>query len=220
MKNYLFQEKKAGNKTVIELRFTICVSGAVQGRTVGPASDEARELGIAIAKRGHILTNGATVGLPEAAAEGAKSAGGMVVGFSPAASLREHLNKYRLPYTNYDFINFTGMEYVGRDLYLIQSSDAVITIGGRFGSLHEFTSAIESHMPCGILLSTGGTADIIPQLMEILEPPAQALVVYDTDPDKLVGKIEAILKAKNDDLIEQFTKKDQFWYLKKSKSQG
>ena len=220
MKNYLFQERKEANKTVIELRFTICVSGAVQGPTLQTSADEAMELGRQIAKRGHILTTGATVGLPEAAAEGAKDAGGMVVGFSPAASMREHLRKYRLPYDHYDFINFTGLEYVGRDLYLIQSSDAVITVGGRFGSLHEFTSALESHKPCGILISSGGTADLIPQLMEILEPPARALGGYDSDPAKLVDKIEAILKDKHDDLRKEFTQRDQFWYLKKGKKQG
>lgn len=214
MKNYLFQERKEGSKTVIELRFTICVSGAAQGATLAPSTDEAMELGRQIAKRGHILTTGATVGLPEAAAAGAKEAGGLCVGFSPAGSMREHLRKYRLPYKHYDFINFTGLEYVGRDLYLIQSSDAVVTVGGRFGSLHEFTSAIESGKPCGILVGTGGAADMIPQLMEILEPPKRSLVVYDSDPAKLIAKIEAILKSRHDDLREEFTKSDQLWFLK------
>ncbi len=212
-KSYLFQERRQGDKTVIELRFTICVSGAADGRTVETSADEAMELGRAIARKGHILTTGASRGLGEAAAEGAKAHGGMCVGFSPASSLREHIRKYRLPYKHYDFLNFTGMDYVGRDLYLIQSSDAVITVGGRFGSLHEFTSAIEEGKPCGILIGTGGTADVIPQLMEILEPPKKSLVVYDDDPDELVAKIEAILKEKHDDLLAEFTQPDQFWYL-------
>lgn len=220
MKNYLFQERKQGDKSVIELRFTICVSGAAEGATIATSSDEAMALGEEIARRGHILTTGATVGLPEAAAAGAQAAGGMVVGFSPAGSMREHLRKYRLPYENYDFINFTGLQYVGRDLYLIQSSDAVITVGGRFGSLHEFTSALEDHKPCGILVNSGGTADIIPQLMEILEPPKRSLVVYDSDPVKLVGKIEDILKKKLGDLKSEFTHHDQFWYTKGHKRQG
>lgn len=220
MKNYLFQERKDGDKTRIELRFTICVSGAAEGVTLATSSDEALAVGQEIAKRGHIVTTGATVGLPEAAAKGAKEAGGMVIGFSPAGSMREHLRKYRLPYEHYDFINFTGLEYVGRDLYLIQSSDAVITVGGRFGSLHEFTSALEAHKPCGILIKSGGTADIIPQLMAILEPPKQSLVVYDSDPEKLVAKIEAILKEKHDDLKDEFTTRDQLWYVKKAHKQG
>lgn len=215
MKNYLFQEKEQNNKTVIELRFTICVSGAAAGDTIITSSNKAELLGYEIAKRGHILTTGATVGLPESAARGAKRADGMCVGFSPAVSMREHLRKYKLPYENYDFINFTGLEYVGRDLYLIQSSDAVVTVGGRFGSLHEFTSALEDNKPCGILVGSGGTADVIPQLMQILEPPKQALVVYDENPAKLIEKIETILKQKHDDLKSEFTTRDQLWFTKK-----
>jgi uncharacterized protein (TIGR00725 family) len=95
----------------------------------------AERLGKAIAEAGHIVTTGATVGLPYFAALAATKEGGMSVGFSPASSIREHLRKYRLPVDAFDFINYTGMSYVGRDLYLVQSSDAIITIGGRFGSL-------------------------------------------------------------------------------------
>src|ERR1700676_1935845 len=161
------------------LRYSICVSGAAAGDTVEASHGLAQQLGEAIAKAGQTLTTGATIGLPYYAAYGAKQAGGMSIGFSPAASLREHLRKYRLPYDCYDFVNFTGLHYVGRDLYLVQSSDAIITVGGRFGSLHEFTSALEAGKPCGILTGSGGTADIIENLMHVLEPPHDELVIYD-----------------------------------------
>src|SRR5688572_6051720 len=153
------------------LRYSICVSGAAAGPTVKSGQGLAKRAGAAIAKSGHILTTGATVGLPYFAALGAKEKKGVSIGFSPASSMREHVLKYRLPYDVFDFINFTGLNYVGRDLYLVQSSSAVITIGGRFGSLHEFTSALEAHKPCGVLLGSGGTADLIPELMKSLNPP-------------------------------------------------
>jgi uncharacterized protein (TIGR00725 family) len=195
------------------LRYSICVSGAAAGETVSESWKLAEELGEAIAKSGHILTTGATVGLPYYAAYGAKKAKGTSIGFSPASSLREHIRKYRLPHDVFDFINFTGLNYVGRDLYLIQSSDAVITVGGRFGSLHEFTSALEAHKPCGVLLESGGTADLIPKLMEILHPPEHH-VVYDTDPVKLVEKVIAILDEDNKDIYRQI-KRDEHWYLRR-----
>jgi uncharacterized protein (TIGR00725 family) len=100
----------------------------------------------------------------------------------------------------FDYINFTGLHYVGRDVYLVQSSDAVITVGGRFGSLHEFTTALESNMPCGFLLGSGGTADIIPELMEKLEPPHRKLVIFDDDPEQLVKKIIKMLDEQNKDI--------------------
>ncbi|HSX27647.1 MAG TPA: hypothetical protein VLG25_02600 [Patescibacteria group bacterium] len=196
------------------MQYSICVSGAADGQTVIQSAGLAERLGAAIAKSGHILTTGATVGLPYHAANGAKKAGGISVGFSPAGSLREHLRKYRLPYYCFDFINFTGLEYVGRDLYLVQSSDAVITVGGRFGSLHEFTSALEAGKPCGVLTGSGGAADIIPRLMEILEPPHRSLVIYADTPEVLVKKIIDVLDKNYVDIREQIGR-DEHWFLDK-----
>lgn len=202
-----------------KLRYSICVSGAAAGQTVKASHDLAEQLGVAIAEEGHIVTTGATVGLPYFAAYGAKINGGVSVGFSPASSLREHIRKYRLPHDVFDFINFTGLSYVGRDLYLVQSSDAVITVGGRFGSLHEFTSALEAHKPCGILLGSGGTADLIPKLMETLEPPDGDLVIYDDNPKRLVHKIVQILDKKYADIHDDL-QRDQHWYLRRASEQN
>jgi uncharacterized protein (TIGR00725 family) len=193
--------------------YSICVSGAHDGPTVKAAADSAIRLGRAIAKSGQTLLSGATIGLPYLAADAATKAGGKSIGFSPAVSLREHLRKYRLPYDCFDFINFTGMDYVGRDLYLVQSSDAVITIGGSFGSLHEFTSALEAGKPCGVLLGSGGTADIIPELMEKLNAPRRSLVVYSHDPEELVASLIKVLDKTNKDIQDQILKYDEYWFL-------
>jgi uncharacterized protein (TIGR00725 family) len=199
------------------LRYSICVSGAAAGVTVSKDAKIANEVGRAIAEAGMILTTGATVGLPYFAAEGAHAAGGMSIGFSPAASLREHIRKYRLPHDVFDFINFTGLHYVGRDMYLVQSSDAIITIGGRFGSLHEFTSALEAHKPCGVLLGSGGTADAIPELIKLLDPHQADLVVYDEDPARLVKKLIHKVDEKYSDIHAHLDHYDDQWFLRDGK---
>lgn len=200
------------------MNYSICVSGAASGKTVEDSYHLAEALGTAVAKSGHILTTGATVGLPYYAARAAKRAKGMSIGFSPASSLREHLYKYRLPIEVFDFVNFTGMHYVGRDIHLVQSSDAVITVGGRFGSLHEFTTALQSRMPCGVLLGSGGTADIIPELMDRLEPPSRKYLILDDDPERLVKKVVDMLdeETKDIDLTDAISK----WYLKENQHRG
>src|SRR5205814_5637987 len=105
-----------------------------------------------------------------------------------------------------------GLHYVGRDLYLVQSSDAIITVGGRFGSLHEFTSALEAHKPCGVLLGSGGTADKIPELMKTLEAPGGDLIIYDDDPVGLVKRMVALLDKEYADIRDQIAH-DEHWYL-------
>ena len=197
------------------MNYSICISGAAAGKTVKTARHLAERLGEEIAKSGHIITTGATVGLPFFAARAAHKAKGMSIGFSPASSLREHLYKYRLPVGVYDFVNFTGMHYVGRDIHLVQSSDAVITVGGRFGSLHEFTTALEAGMPVGVLLGSGGTADMIPELMDKLEAPHRNLVIFDDNPENLVKKIIKMLDEDLKDIDLTITRAD--WFLNKDK---
>jgi uncharacterized protein (TIGR00725 family) len=194
------------------LQYAICVSGAAEGDTVEENKLGAERLGAAIAKRGHITTTGATVGLPFFAAKGAHEAGGKSIGFSPASNVREHMRKYRLPRENFDFINYTGMQYVGRDFHLIQSSDAILTVGGRFGSLHEFVTALEAHKPCGILTNSEGAADIIPELMKVLEPPREHLVIYDDNPENLVERIVKVLDEEYADVLKQL-QHDEHWFL-------
>ncbi len=181
------------------MKYQICVSGAASGNSVEPSHQLAYDLGVAIAKNAKTLTTGATVGLPWCAAKGAfsvKKRVGACIGFSPASSFREHVTVYHLPTVEFDYINFTGMEYVGRDIYLVRCSDALITVGGRVGSLHEFTTALEAQKVVGVLLGSGGLADYIPELVTKIEVPNAKDIIYDTSPERLVKKVIEALDKK------------------------
>lgn len=177
--------------------YQICVSGAAKGDSVEEGRELARQVGASIALAGHSLMTGATVGLPNYAAEGYKAAGGkMSVGISPAATKVEHIRKYRLPTEAYDTILYTGYHYVGRDTLLITSSDAVISIGGRLGTLHEFTIAMETDTPIGFLQGAGGVSTQISGLLELARPlKPGSTVLFDTDADKLVRDLTKALDA-------------------------
>ena len=181
------------------MRYQICVSGAASGDTVHSSHQIAFELGKEIAIQGKTLLTGATVGLPHYAAMGFLSvpdSKGVSVGFSPATSFREHVSTYRLPTKEFDYINFTGMEYVGRDVHLVRSCDGIITVGGRMGSLHELSTALESRKVCGVLLGSGGLADYTPTLLDHIEAPGAKDVIFDTDPARLVTKVIEALDRK------------------------
>ena len=180
------------------MKYQICVSGAAAGDTIEASHQLAYDLGKAIAESGATLLTGATVGLPWYAAKGAfsvKDRHGASIGFSPASSFREHVVVYKLPTVEFDYINFTGMAYVGRDSYLVRSGDAVITVGGRMGSLHELATSLIGQKVTGVLLGSGGLADYVPTLLENIEAPGADDIIYDTNPARLVKKvIEAIDK--------------------------
>jgi uncharacterized protein (TIGR00725 family) len=135
----------------------------------------------------------------------AKNPKGVSIGFSPASSFREHVATYRLPTKEFDYINFTGMEYVGRDVHLVRSADAVITVGGRMGSLHELATALESRKVCGILLGSGGLADYTATLLKNVEAPGAKDVIFDTDPKRLVSKVIDALDKKYGDFHDDGT---------------
>jgi uncharacterized protein (TIGR00725 family) len=190
------------------MRYQICVSGAASGGTVQTSHQLAFELGKAISEQGKTLLTGATVGLPHYAAMGVVSVPaprGLSVGFSPASSFREHVATYRLPTKEFDYINFTGMEYVGRDVHLVRSADAIITVGGRMGSLHELSTALESRKVCGVLLGSGGLADYAQTLLKNIEAPGSKDVIYDTDPQRLVQKVIDALDKKYADFQDDGT---------------
>ena len=171
--------------------YQICVSGAAHGDSVEEGRQLAREIGEAIAKGGHSLLTGATIGLPNYAAEAYKQAGGMMsVGISPASSKVEHVMKYRLPVEAYDTILYSGLHYIGRDTLLITSSDAVVSIGGRLGTLHEFTIAMESETPIGFLQGAGGISEEIQNILAMAHPLRQhTKVLFAETADELIKEL-------------------------------
>ena len=179
--------------------YQICVSGAAKGESVEEGKALAAAMGVAIAKAGHSLLTGATIGLPNYAAEAYKKAGGkMSIGISPAASKVEHVMKYRLPTLAYDSILYTGLHYVGRDTLLITSSDAVVSIGGRLGTLHEFTIAMETDTPIGFLQGAGGVSEQIQDLMSLAHPlRSGTFVTFNEDPTELIKDITTFLNKEN-----------------------
>lgn len=180
--------------------YQICVSGAAKGESVEEGKSLAIGAGKALAKAGHSLMTGATVGLPNYAAEGYKAAGGkMSFGISPASSKIEHVFKYRLPTKAYDMIMYSGLHYVGRDTLLINSSDAVVSIGGRLGTLHEFTIAMETRTPIGFLQGAGGISTEIVEILHAAGEQRSKLVVFSDDPTELVAKLTAILDEEREE---------------------
>ena len=170
-------------------KYNIVVSGAAELDLCCPnIKDLSYEVGKAIAEQNCILLTGATTGAPFYAAKGCKEAGGTSIGFSPAGSEKEHVKRYKLPTEYSDLIVYTGYDYVGRNLVLTKAADGVIILCGRTGTLNEFTIAFETRTPTGVLRGSGGTADLIEQILARGYRP-KTKIVFDADPKKLVEKL-------------------------------
>jgi len=107
-----------------------------------PSSEEARlaeAVGRELAKQGAILVCGGLGGVMEAACKGANSEGGITIGILPGDS-RQAAN----PYVQIPVV--TGMGYA-RNVAVVKSAQAVIAIGGNYGTLSEISHALQSGIP-------------------------------------------------------------------------
>lgn len=188
----------AKNKDIL-VKYNIVVSGAAQvGHCCEKIEEISKEVGREIARQDHTLVTGATTGVPYFSALGCREAGGFNIGFSPAATEKEHLKAYKLPLDPFDIMIYTGSDYAGRDVVMTKSADGVIIICGRMGTLHEFTTAVETKKPIAVLEGTGGMADKIRGIAEDYCKVAKK-IIYDRDPKQLVRKlIKEIESQKND----------------------
>ena len=156
-----------------------------------------RRLGAAIAEQGCTLLTGACPGLPYTAVEGAKQAGGLVVGISPALSEREHTERYNAPTEGFDSLIYTGSGLMGREVVNIRSSDIVVIVGGRSGTLGEFAIAYDEGRLVGVLTGSGGIADMIEELVARMHKETGARVLYDGDPERLVRRCVEYYRAEH-----------------------
>ncbi|OGI87650.1 hypothetical protein A2906_03160 [Candidatus Nomurabacteria bacterium RIFCSPLOWO2_01_FULL_37_25] len=189
MDPFLNSFKKHGHDQI-----KIGVSGAAETGHCGvDALEKAKELGREIARQGAILVTGATTGFPLWVAMGAKEADGTSIGFSPAASEREHMEVYKLPLDYLDLIIYTGFGYPGRDLLLTRSVDAVICGCGRVGTIHEFTVAFEDGKPIGIFEGPWEMGNELKEIIEKAHRPNEKITAS-ADPKKLVEDLIALVK--------------------------
>lgn len=184
------------------IKHKICVSGAARTDCCTPdVMEKTKELGRQIVKQGGVVMTGATTGVPYWAAIGAKEAGGICIGFSPAASEQAHIKTYHLPIDYNDVIVYTGFGYAGRNLILTRASNAVVIACGRLGTLNEFTIAFEDKKPIGILTETGGMADEIKGIVD-KGHRGSGNIVYDSDPKKLIAKLIKIIQEERTGRVE------------------
>ncbi len=133
---------------------------------------QAEEVGRLVAQKGWVLVCGGLGGVMEAAAKGAKSKGGLTVGLLPGADKRQanpHID-LALP---------TEMGHA-RNAILARAADALIAVGGGWGTLSEIALAKKMGKKVVGLSSWELSADI-----EKAATPAEAVAMV----DKYLGRV-------------------------------
>lgn len=134
---------------MVDKTFTIAVVGAEDAPQ--EILDSAKNLGSQLAKQGAVLVTGAVGGFGMWAAMGAHESGGYTLGFSPASSKDEHENHFRQPTDYLQTVVYTGFGYLGRDLLVARSVDAVVIGLSDDKTIHELLLAHELKKPVFVL---------------------------------------------------------------------
>ncbi len=124
-------------------RRQISVIGGAEGE--GDVLEQAEAVGRGIAEAGAVLVCGGRAGVMEAASRGAAEAGGTVLGILPTTE-PEDAN----PHVTHAIA--TGIGHA-RNLAVVASGDAVIAIGGEWGTLSEIAFARRLERPVVALRS-------------------------------------------------------------------
>jgi len=101
--------------------------------------NDAEIVGRLLAEQGVVLICGGLGGVMEAAAKGAKTAGGITIGILPEAS-RHHANPF------IDIPIATGFGE-GRNIIIVRSADVIIATNGEYGTLSEIAFALKNGKP-------------------------------------------------------------------------
>jgi len=118
----------------IDVSAYIAVVGA--GRASAEELATAHAVGARLAERGAVVVCGGLGGVMEAACRGAKSAGGTTVGILPGLR-RADANEW------VDVAIPTGLGEA-RNALVVRAADALIAVGGEFGTLSEIALALKT----------------------------------------------------------------------------
>ncbi len=99
----------------------------------------AEEVGREIALSGSVLLTGGLSGVMEAASKGAKEAGGTVVGVLP-----QDEKGWANPYVDIPIATGLG---IGRNVIIARTADALIAVGGGYGTLSEIAFGLQLGKP-------------------------------------------------------------------------
>ncbi len=117
-------------------RFIAVIGG---GQCSASEAKLAEAVGRELAKRGAILVCGGLGGVMEAACKGASSEGGVTIGILPGDNYQAANPHVQIPIV-------TGLGYA-RNIAVVKSAQAVIAIGGNYGTLSEISHALQSGIP-------------------------------------------------------------------------
>lgn len=198
---------------------------AIYGSAVDENPDimgKAHELSVALAKHTDeiILITGGCPGIPDVVVQNAHKTSGIeawafcssvdIAGqkeLFPTVDVNAYHKLFYVPKNLGELFHSpeTGMFEVNthvrhkyRNVNSAAVTDAAIIISGRWGTLNEFTSAIDMGKIIGVYTGTGGIADELGDLQKKIRKKTAGVALYEENPHKLIQTVLDELRTKSE----------------------
>jgi len=116
-----------------------------------------------------------------------------IIAYSPDKDEINHNKRF----DNLNSKYFSKIKYIkgftARSLKMIEDSDAVIVIGGRIGTLSEFTIALEGGKKIMVLKKSGGISDHLEYILSVADKKFPNQVFFETDYKKGIDKLLEVI---------------------------
>ncbi len=191
---------------------TICLfCGSAAGSTSVYSEAAINLASVLLKRRINLVYGGANIGLMKVAADKILEAGGVVIGVMPKSLADREVAHERL--TKMHIVS--GMQE--RKALMAELSDGFITMPGGYGTFDEIFEMLSFNQlkllqkPVGILNVNGYFDPLLEQLDKavkegFLRPEHRELLISDTDPERLIDRMEAFVPVEAEKWIDRLKK--------------
>lgn len=141
-----------------------------------------------------ILTGGSS-GIPGLIVKNLNKVFNSAIAYSPDRNEKEH----NLRHDNLNSEYFTEIKYfkgfTNRSLKMIEDSDFVLVVGGRMGTLSEFTIALEEGKKVLVIKGTGGITNHLEYIIKVAKKEFPNQVFFEKDYKKGIDKLVEIVEG-------------------------
>ncbi len=156
-----------------------------------------KNIGNYLSEKDLTLLTGASLGIPGEIVKASDLKKVKVIGYSPDENIFLHNQRF----DNLDSNYFSRIKYIkgftARSLQMINDCDALILIGGRIGTLSEFTIALEEGKTLLVIKGSGGIANHLEYILSIANKEFPDQILFEKDYKKGIDKLIKLIKNKN-----------------------
>ena len=156
-----------------------------------------KNIGNYLSEKDLTILTGGSLGIPGEIVKASDLEKVKVIGYSPDKNKNFHNKRF----DNLDSKYFSKIKYISgftaRSLQMINDCDALILVGGRIGTLSEFTIALEEGKRLLVIKGSGGIANHLEYILSIANKEFPDQILFEKDYKNGIDKLIKLIKNKN-----------------------